>query len=115
MKHDPLNHKLLDEFPSIQNIYQNIKGGTFDLDTPSRYFYQEVFLPYIYDKIHVGDQKEVEHCFRFIEEMMSDEDERLNDLAMNGILCPMFEKLNSTMESLPLGIKSKEYYLNWLL
>lgn len=115
MKHDPLNHFLLDEFPYLKEHYAFVKGGVFDLDTPSPAFYEEIFLPYLLDTFEKKDSEEVLHCCRFIEMLMSDEEEQRNDIAMNAILLPLYENHPKVLSMLPLGEKSREYVENWLM
>ncbi len=115
MKHDPLNHKLIDEFPYLKENYKSMKDGVFDLDTPSTFFYKEIFIPYLLYIHESGNDREVLHCCQFIESMMTDEDEECNNLAMLGILCPLYESLGEKMKDLPLGENSEKYYRFWLM
>jgi hypothetical protein len=115
MKHDPLNHQLLEEFPYLKENYLKIKEGVFDLDTPSVNFYQEIFLPYFLQVIQSKDEKEIVHCCTFIENLLCDEDEKSNILAMNGILCPLYESRKINFDSIPFGTRAKSYYENWLM
>ncbi|MCR4698024.1 MAG: hypothetical protein K5762_01525 [Bacilli bacterium] len=113
MKHDPLNHRLLEEFPVLSHSYTEVKEGAFDLDTPAYSFYEEIFVPYILSCLEKNDSQELQHCFDFIEEMMIDEEEMVSRLAMQAILCPLYEK-NIDFSLLPLGKESKDYYQTWL-
>ena len=114
MKHDPLNHRLLNEFPYLAKNYQKLHDGIFDLDTPSRNFYEEIFIPYILGVKERDDTDELNHCCIFIEELLNDQDENSNNLAIMGILCPLYEKIGDEMSHLPLEDKAMEYYKNWL-
>lgn len=113
MKHDPLNHRLLDEFPYISKNYEKVKDGVFDLDTPAFSFYEEIFVPYIIEQINKKDEKEIKHCFDFVEAMMNDEEEIVQDVAMQSILCILGEK-KIELKKLPLGRRSLEYVSNWV-
>lgn len=114
MKHDPLNNRLLKEFPYLEKTYASVKDGAFDLDTPAYSFYEEIFVPYILMKIEKNDKEEIRHCFAFIEEMMEDEDEIGQDVMMQSVLCPLYEKKGSQLKSLPLGRLSLAYVKEWL-
>ena len=114
MKHDPLNHRLLLEFPVLEQTYTKVKEGVFDLDTPAYSFYEEIFVPYLLACLEKNDKEELEHCFCFIEELMNDEDEMVSRVAKQSILCPLYER-NINFDLLPLGKETKDYYLNWLL
>ncbi len=115
MKHDPLNHFLLDEFPYLKEHYAFVKDGVFDLDTPSSVFYEEIFLPYLLSVYEKKDEKEVHHCCLFIEGLLTDEEETRNDIAMNAVLLPLYEEHPKIISKLPLGEKSREYVENWLM
>ncbi len=114
MKKDPLNHLLLEEFPYLEKHYQEVKGGIFDLDTPSHAFYEEIFLPYLLLMYKEENRMEVEHCCQFIEDLLCSDEEEKNSLAINGILCPLYDRKEVDMSLLPLKEKTKEYYLDWL-
>lgn len=113
-KKDPYNHRLLDEFPKLKETYDKIKGGVFDLDTPSYSFYEEIFVPYFVECIKKKEKEEIEHCCKFIDGMMRDEDEKLNDIAMKSVLFPLYEKFKIDLKTLPLGKEAQEYDKNWL-
>lgn len=113
MKKDPLNHRLIESFPILEEIYPTVKDGCFDMDTPSNAFFEEVFVPYILSMIEKKNEKEICHCFSFIEEMMNDEDEHTEDIAMSSVLVPLSEKIEDIL-SLPLGKKSLSYYKEWI-
>ena len=115
MKKNPLNHLLLETFPPLESRYQTYKGGTFDLDTPAVSFYEEIFVSYLIERVEVNDLAEVNKCFDFIEMLMSEEDEMYNDVAIKGILIPLYESENIDLEKCPLGTKSFEYYKTWLV
>ena len=115
MKHDPLNTKLITEFPKLGETYQSVKGGAFDLDTPSSAFYQEIFLPYVIESIKNKDEKEIRHCLDFIEDMMTSDNELENNVAMAFILVPLFEERhNLDWDKLPFGKESKAYLEMWV-
>ena len=113
-KKDPLNHLLLEEFPSISEHYTTYKDGVFDLDTPASSFYEELFVPYVIKCYQEKNEKELIHCCDFIERMMTEEEELNNDIAMNHILCPLYESKKIDFSLLPLGRVSKEYVREWL-
>lgn len=112
MKHDPLNNRLLDEFPSLKAIYPTIKDGVFDLDTPAYSFYEEIFVPYFIGKIGEHDVDEIRHCCLFIEEMMN-QDELSEDVCMQSVLSPLYEK-GIELKNLPLGERSRQYVMDWI-
>lgn len=114
MKKDQLNNRLIENFPQLEKLYPLIKDGCFDMDTPSNAFFEEVFVPYILAMIEKKDEKEICHCFTFIEELMNDEDEHNEDIAMSSILVPLSEKVENLL-SYPLGEKSRRYCLDWIL
>ena len=60
MKHDPLNHRLLLEFPVLEQTYTKVKEGVFDLDTPAYSFYEEIFVPYLLACLEKNDKEELE-------------------------------------------------------
>ncbi len=113
-KKDPYNRRLLDEFPFLKDNYDKIKGGVFDLDTPSYSFYEEIFVPYFVECINKKKDDEVRHCCQFVDAMLKDEDEKLNDIAMKSVLFTLHEEYNIDIQSLPFGKEAKEYDKNWL-
>ncbi len=113
MKHDPINHSLLEEFPYLKENYEKVKDGVFDLDTPSTSFYEEIFVPYIIKNINENNKEEVNHCFDFVEKMMNDEDETVQDVAIQSVLCVLGEK-KIDLKKLPLGKRSLEYVKDWV-
>lgn len=112
MKKDPLNNILLKEFPYLEKNYLKVKDGTFDLDTPAYSFYEEIFVPYLERKIEEKDEKEIRHCFDFIEKMMEDE-EMYQDVMMQSVLTPLYEH-GVELKKLPLGRRSMQYVNDWL-
>lgn len=105
---------LLDEFPFLKDNYDKIKGGVFDLDTPSYSFYAEIFVPYMEEVYRKDDALELNHCLTFIENMMKNEDEKVSDIAIKAILIPLYENKKVNMDELSLGKLSKSYYEKWL-
>lgn len=111
MKHDPLNKLLLEKFPKLKDYF---KDSIYDLDTPSYNFYQELFVPYIKEQINKNDTTELNRCLEFVEEMLKDSNEQLQEIAQNNILLILYEEKDVDFSLLPLKEISYQYYLDWL-
>lgn len=113
MKKDIYNNLLLKRFPTLVET-EEYKSNVFDLDTPAHSFYERIFVPYIINKIKNDDEKEIDRCFSFIEELITCDEEMANELAMNSILMPLQENKEINLSQLPLRENSLKYYKLWL-
>lgn len=111
MKHDPLNKLLLEKFPELN---EQLKHNIYDLDTPSYNFYQELFVPYIKGQILNNNETELNRCFTFIEDMLRDSNEQMQEIAQNYILLILYEDKDVNFSHLPLKELSYQFYLEWL-
>jgi hypothetical protein len=113
MKHNPLNNRLLEEFPYIKEHFKEYGNGAFDMDVPAASLYEGAFVPYLEQMVKENNEKEVFHCTYFLEELISGKEEE-SILAVSAILTPLYERKVLDLEKLPLGEKSLNYYLEWL-
>ncbi len=113
MKHNPLNHLLIQEFPYLKEHFPEYGNGAFDMDVPASSLYEGLFVPYLEMIVRKDDKDELMHCLCFLEELINGNEEE-SILAVSAVLTPLYEHKQVDFETLPLGEKCLAYYQNWL-
>jgi hypothetical protein len=115
MDSQKLNSLLLEEFPQIRHQFDDFVSWQEGMATGSHVVFEDVFVPYILDRIAKNDAEEVKRCFDFVESLFSLHDDYADDVAGQSVLEALSEgNAHLDLSSIKLGKLSEQYYEKYL-
>ena len=85
-----LNLKLIEAFPEIKNAFYDETSWQDGEETGSHVVYEDVFVPFIKEKISYKKESELSAIFNYIEKLLVLKDEYVNEVIALSVVESLF-------------------------